>query len=380
MKTILRNISLLLSIAFAFSACGTDDMNYKDAAVTPVKALYEPTDNRSVKLLSSASASLYFEWEAVRVEDSGAAQYEVLFDKAGGDFSEPIYIVVSDNNGYTNAATITHKVLNKIATKAGIAPGETGDVIWKVASSRGINRVFSEASRTLTITSLSGFTEIPDEVFITGEGSETGTTLSDALPFKLVGQGEFEIYTKLEAGKSYYFTDRNSGSPRIFYTDNNTSLKEAEEEGAITPQKTGVYRIELDFNVATISFTEITKMSVFFSPSNATIWDLEYKGKGIWEGTGKVEFKQESWGRDQRYKFQMETINKGGDAETAQWGPTISGLDSAPTGSDDYFFMQLAPSVTQWDNKWKFADQFDGANTTIIIYLQGDGQYRHEVK
>lgn len=380
MKTIFRNISLLMSIAFAFAACSTDDMNYKDATVTAVKALYEPTDNRTVKLLSSASASLYFEWEAVRVEDSGAAQYEVLFDKVGGDFSEPIYIVVSDNTGFTNAATITHKVLNKIATKAGIASGETGNISWKVASSRGINRVLSDESRTLTITSLSGFTEIPDEVFITGEGSEAGTSLGDAIPFKLVAPGEFEIYTKLEAGKSYHFVDRQSGSPRIFYTDNNTALKEAEAEGAITPAKTGIYRIELDFNVATIAYTQITKMSLFFSPSNANLWDMEYQGKGIWEGTGKVEFKQEGWGRDQRYKIQMETINKGGDAETAQWGPTISGLDSAPTGSDDYFFIQLAPSVTQWDNKWKFADQFDGANTTITIYLQGDSQYRHEVK
>lgn len=378
MKTILRNISFLMSIVFALTSC-TDDMNYKDATVTPVKALYEPTDNRTVKLLSSTSASLYFEWEAVRVEDSGAAQYEVLFDKADGDFSEPIYTVVSDNTGFTNAATITHKVLNNIAAKAGIAPGETGSIIWKVAASRGINRVFSEESRTLTITSLSGFSEIPDEVFITGEGSEAGASLADAVPFKLVGQGEFEIYTKLEAGKSYYFVDRQSGSPRIFYTDNNTALKEAVEEGAITPEKTGIYRIELDFNVATIAYTQITKMSLFFSPSNATLWDMEYKGNGIWEGNGKVEFKQESWGKDQRYKLQMETINKGGEPETVQWGPTISGLDSTPTGSEDYFFMQLVPA-TQWDNKWKFADQVDGANTTIAIYLQGDSQYRHEVK
>lgn len=380
MKPSIKNTILFLSIFFAFTSCGTDDMNYKEATVTPVKALYEPTDNRTIKLLSSASASLYFEWEAVRVEDSGAAQYEVLFDKVGGDFSAPIYMVVSDNNGFTNAATITHKVLNKIATKAGIAPGETGSVIWKVASSRGINRVLSEESRTLSITSLSGFSEIPDEVFITGEGSEAGAIIADAIPFKLVAPGEFEIYTKLEAGKPYYFVDRQSENSRIFYTDNNTALKESEEVATITPEKTGVYRIELDFNVATIAYTQITKLSLFFSPSNANLWDLEYKGKGIWEGSGMIEFKQEDWGRDQRYKFQMETINKGGEPETVQWGPTIPGLDSTPTGSEDYFFMQLAPSVTQWDNKWKFADQFDGANTTITIYLQGDSQYRHEVK
>lgn len=380
MKTILRNISLIMSFVFAFASCSTDDMNYKDANVTAVKALYEPTDNRAVKLLSSASASLYFEWEPVRVEDSGAAQYEVLFDVEGGDFSNPIYLVVSDNNGFSNAATITHKILNKIAAKAGIVPGETGNLIWKVASSRGINRVFSEESRTLTITTLNGFTEIPDELFITGEASEAGASLADAMPFKLVAPGEFEIYTELEAGKTYNFVDRKTGTPRVFYTENNTTLKEADETGAITPAQSGVYRIEIDFNVATIAYTQITKMSVFFSPSNSTLWDLDYKGNGIWEGNGMIEFKQESWGRDQRYKFQMETINKNGEPEIAHWGPTISGLDSTPSGSEDYFFMQLAPAVTQWDHKWKFADKVDGANTTITIYLQGDSQYRHEIK
>ena len=136
MKTNLIKISLL-SLIVLVSSCGTDDMNYKEANVTPVKALYEPTDNRAVKLLSSASAALYFEWEAVKVEDSGAALYEVLFALPGGDFSTPIYTTVSDNNGYSNAATITHKTLNKIAIKAGIQPGETGSIIWTVASSRG---------------------------------------------------------------------------------------------------------------------------------------------------------------------------------------------------------------------------------------------------
>ena len=227
---------------------------------------------------------------------------------------------------------------------------------------------------------MNGFAEIPDEVFITGEGSEGGSNLAEALPLKLVAQGEFEIYTKLEAGKSYFFTDRTNGTPRVFYTEDQVGLKEAEADAAITPAKTGVYRINLDFNVSTISYTEITKMSLFFSPTNSLLWDLNYKGKGIWEGSGKVEFKQESWGGDERYKFQMETINISGAPETVQWGPTISGLDSRPTGSEDYFFMQLAPSVTQWDNKWKFAGEIDKTTPTITIYLQGDSQYRHEVK
>lgn len=380
MKATLNKIWILLSVIFTMSACGTDDMNFKDATVTAVQSLYEPANNKAVKLVSSASASLYFEWEAVRTEDSGAALYEVLFDEEGGDFSNPIYTITSDNNGYTNAATITHKIMNKVAAMAGIEPGSQGSVIWTVASSRGINKVLASESRVLTITSLNGFTDIPDEVFITGDGSETGTTLADAIPFKLTAQGEFEIYTKLESGKTYNFVDRTSGTPRVFYTEDNAVLKE-DENGKITASKTAIYRISLDFNVSTITYTEITSLGVFFCPSNTVIWNLDYKGKGIWTGSGKIEFKQEDWGRDERYKFQMETVSNGSNV-TEQLG-TLNGTDSQPTASSDesYYYIKLLQegSVNQWDNKWKFMSTLDGTTPTISVIMQGDKPYTHTI-
>lgn len=379
MKAQINKILVLFSLISVIFGCKTDDMNYKDAAVTPVQSLYEPAANKAVKLLSSSSASLYFQWEAANVGDGGAPLYEVLFDKEGGDFSNPVYTVVSDHDGYSNAATITHKILNKVAALAGLEPGSTGNVIWTVAASRGINRVLSAQKRTLTITSLNGFTDIPDEVFITGEGSEAGTTLANALPCKLTAPGEFEIYTKLEAGKTYYFTDRKSGTPRVFYSEDGAILKEANGASSITASKTAVYRINLDFNVSTISYTEITSMGLFFCPSNAVTMNLNYQGKGIWTGTGVVTFKQESWGRDQRYKFQMTTVSNGTQA-IAQIG-TQNGTDSAPTDSSDpsYYYVKVLANTSQWDDKWKFMDKVDGKSTTISLIMQGDKSYTHTV-
>lgn len=379
MKTIFNITLFFILLLTSFVSCKKDDMEYKDAAITPVKSLYEPADNKAVKLLSSTTASLYFEWQAVSVEDGGAPLYEVLFDKTGGDFSNPIYTVVSDNNGYTNGATITHKILNKISSLAGFEPGTTNDLIWTVAASRGVNRVLSDQTRKLTITSLNGFVDIPDEVFITGAASEGGSDLSQALPFKLTAAGEFEIYTKLEAGKTYYFTDRNSGTPRIFYSADGAVLKESSETNAITAEKTAVYRINLDFNVSTIKYTEIKSMGLWFCPSNAVIWSLDYKGKGVWTGTGVVNFKQESWGRDQRYKFQMETIS-GGTSAIAQIG-TLNGTDSPPTESSapSYYYVKVLSTVSQWDDKWKFMDKVDGKSTTISLIMKGDTEYTHTV-
>ena len=88
-------------------------MEYKDSKVSSVNQLYEPTDGKEVVLQSSASASLFFEWESAKAEDSGAPLYEVVFDKEGGDFSKPIYKVLSDNGGSLSYATISHKTLNQ---------------------------------------------------------------------------------------------------------------------------------------------------------------------------------------------------------------------------------------------------------------------------
>jgi len=60
MKNIMIKLIGLFLVATYLFGCKKEDMNFKDTAVTPVKTLYSPVDNRAVKLLASASASLYF--------------------------------------------------------------------------------------------------------------------------------------------------------------------------------------------------------------------------------------------------------------------------------------------------------------------------------
>ena len=364
--------SLIILVA-SIASCKKNDMNYSDAEVSAVENLYAPTEGKSVKLLSSTSAALYFEWESALVADGGAAQYEVIFDRVGGDFSKPIYTVTSDNNGNSNGANISHKILNQVATKAGVSPGESGDIIWSVYSIRGLKKVRSTVNKTLNIKTLEGFADIPDELYVTGEGAEGGTNIT----LKLVGNGEYEIFTKLEAGKNYTFTDRKSTEGRTFFSEDLAKVKEA-DNGVNTINKTGIYRIRIDFNVAAITYTEIKSVGVYFSPSGSVVLDLPYAGKGVWSGTGIIKFKQESWGKDQRYKFQLETI-RAGKNEFLQLG-TTKNIDVAPNGSDPtYFNVRILPNLSQWDDKWKFADAVDGNPTKISVLLQGDKDYTHAV-
>ena len=192
MKTIFSTIALFSAVLFATSC--TEDMEYKDSKVSSVNQLYEPTDGKEVVLQSSASASLFFEWESAKAEDSGAPLYEVVFDKEGGDFSKPIYKVLSDNGGSLSYATISHKTLNKVGAAAGLNSGETGTLVWTVMASRGLNSVMAKESKKLTITRLVGFEEIPAQLYLTGSATEGGmdaamTALSTFAPGSLPREG-----------------------------------------------------------------------------------------------------------------------------------------------------------------------------------------------
>lgn len=389
MKKIYSIVALACTALLAtlsFTSCSSD-LEYNDVEVTAVKQLYSPKDNQKVTLVASATASLYFEWSAANASDGCAPLYEVLFDKADGDFSKPIYSLTSDDNGARAYATISHKVLDKIAALAGAGSGDVVTVKWTVRSTRGIGGKLAEESRALTITRLLGFAEIPAQLYITGEGTEVGADVAKALVCAAPEADCFEIFTKLEAGKNYQFVDARDGEIRHFYIEG-SSLKES-MDGSKSGQveKTGVYRIYLDFAVASVKMVEITGCGVFFCPSNAVILEMPYVGNGVWEGTGATPFKQEGWGRDERYKLAMSTSD--GDIF---WGPENSGLDSRPSDeasadpTSDYWYCKQWP-YSQWDNKWKFHGSHDteivGGATTVTLYLNttnAAGRYTHFVK
>ncbi|QGY43661.1 hypothetical protein GM418_08325 [Maribellus comscasis] len=377
MKKILFKLTVLSSLIFAFLGCEEDE-HLRDTNVTAVNAFYEPADGKSVVLQSSASASVYFEWEPAKAEDSGMVLYEVAFDVEGGDFTNPIYKMASDNTGGYNHATISHKQLNKIGELAGIPSAETGTLIWTVFSSKGINELQANEIRTIEITRLAGFADVPVDVYVTGEGSEGGDDLSQASLMKGTAVGEYEIYTKLTAGEAYYFTDANSGTPRQFYTENGL-LKEGESTSTVA--ETGVYRINLDFNVGSAVYTQITDVQLFFSPLNTALFSLDYQGSGVWKANSEpIEFKQESWGRDERYKFTLTTINSAGDTVTEWWG-TLNSTDSRPNADspDSYYYM--APATDDiWSDKWKFAGEMDMAIVDVTVYFTADGPYTHKIE
>ena len=90
----------------------------------------------SVVLDVTSSQTVVFSWTGGKAADGGLVLYDVLFDKAGGNFSNPVDIRKSDQ-GALSQLTLSHAELNTIARKAGIKPNESGSLIWTVRGSKG---------------------------------------------------------------------------------------------------------------------------------------------------------------------------------------------------------------------------------------------------
>ena len=371
MEKIVIKLIIVSSFIFTFMAC-SDDGDVRDLDVTAVRTLYEPDNGKAVALQASASATLYFGWEPARAEDSGMVLYEVAFDKSDGDFSDPLFVTASDNNGGSNHATLTHKQLNKIAAMAGIESAQQGTLKWTVFSSKGINPMKAEQERTLTLTRLSGLADIPENLYITGGATETGDDLSNALVMKKIADGEFEIYTKLTEGASFRFVSATAGTPLEF----SLSGEQIVEGGTSSVSKTGIYKYNLDFNIGSFTSKEVTKVSLFLNWSQMKI-ELPYKAYGVWELTSyALTGLTGSNNSDDRYKFRMES-----SAGETEWRAVNN--DSKPTGNESYYYMVEKTNVEQWTNNqiWKnpATDGWSDKTYDITFSLNAESPYTHNL-
>ena len=363
---------MLLTVGAALLAACSSDGEVRDLQVTAVQSIYEPADAKSVVLQSSSSASLYFEWEPSLAEDGGAVLYEVVFDKTDGDFSDPLAIIASDNNGAMNHATISHKTLNQIAASAGVESAETGTLKWTVYASKGIFPVKAQEDRTLTITRLAGFAEVPAQLYITGEATEVGGELSKAMQMKKVADGEFEIYMQLTGGQSFQFVSSNAGTPTTYSLQGEKLV----EGGTTTVSETGIYRYYVDFNAGSFTSKQVTKVSLFLNWSQREI-ELAYQGLGVWAVSDyKIEGLSGGDNDDDRYKFRMQST-----AGETEWRAINN--DSKPTGNESYYYMVEKSNVEQWTNNeiWKnpATDGWSGKTYDVTFSLNPSGEYTHNL-
>lgn len=362
MKNNFPKILLILFSVFAVSCSDDDTLSHTN--VSAVNALYAPADNTFFDL--GAQSSAVFEWEAAKAEDNGVVLYDVVFDREGGDFSNPVYVMPSDGNGFQRTLSISFSDLNKIAGLAGIETESIGKLIWTVNSSKGINVQKSSVSGIFEVLRPGGF-PVPDQLFISGTGSEGGTIQTEAVPFKKTGASTFEIHTKLSSG-DYQFITRKNGTPEVFYIDEG----DLQENGATAYSGDDkVYRIKVDFSDGSTTMTEIKKIELWFAPNAEFSFEYVYAGKGTWKAENKlIVFRQETWGRDERYKFRF-TVNQN-ETDSFEWLGSSNADNNRPDGNVPPAYWYMFPvSSDQWSNCFKFASAVDNHNVNSLIDFSG---------
>lgn len=365
-------VSACIIAIIAFSGC-KEEQELSHTQVTPVENLYAPINGSN--LFIGGAGSAVFEWEAAKAEDNGVVLYEVLFDKEGGDFSSPIYSSPSDGKGLQRSLTIDYTILAKVAAAAGIAPSQAGKVKWTVWSSKGINVQQSTVSSVLGIERPDGFTD-PQQAYLTGTATEGGADLSKAIPFKSLGNGSYEVYTSLKAGE-YKIAGRNTGTPETFFINTESKLR-TDGSTTVTGDKK-VYRIKINFISATAEISEVISVGLWFAPDNKIWYELPYADNSSWERkNASVVFKQEGWGRDERYKFKMTLKNPAG-ATVEEWFGSANRDNQRPTATTEASYWYMLPvSNNQWDNSFKFNGNADNKTADIKVTFNST-VYTHSV-
>lgn len=145
-----RTVAVVV-MAVLLSACSKDDTKppTPPAPVT-VKALTTPADAANFEL--ETVENVVFEWAAATaVSRTDVVTYQVLFDYADGDFSEPLYTVPADEDGTLTKATVSKNVLIDITREWGAEAGETASLIWSVKTIQGSKALVSDQTRSITL-------------------------------------------------------------------------------------------------------------------------------------------------------------------------------------------------------------------------------------
>jgi len=369
-----KNTSLLffLCICLMHIQCKKDERGI-NLTLNEVSALYTPADNISIQLKPAANLTETFEWEQAKAEDGSLVLYEVAFDQENGDFSKPIYTVLSDNKGVLNKLTISHGDLNKIAALGGADYFQKKKFKWTVLAWKGTNVKPAAMSRIIELERPAGFASIPGSVYISGTATETGNVLANALPMKQTAPGVFEIYTKLKAG-TYAFYDGNSGSPRQFYVYDDNGINAIGVNGQTTFSGADkIMRIRLDFNNINASFAEVKSIQLWYCDGNTFWFTLPYIGNGVWRYNNyTVNYTKESWGYEERHKYKM-VINDGtGDKD--QW---LNYSSSDSPGQDGQYPHTVAYKTinfnanngSQWDWSWKWDRTYMPQGTVADFWI-----------
>lgn len=361
MKKIFLLDLLAMLCATAFYSC-KKDVRTLDMSLQPVTTINAPANDTSINIAPTTGSSVVFKWTPSASSD--LVLYEVVFDKVGGDFSKPIYTMVSDGSGVQTQATVSQKTLNMIANSGGIAALASGSIKWAVVTSKVTNNKVSTTSHVMTLTRPAGFASVPAALYLTGSATEKGTDVSKAIPFKKISDGVFELYTSLQPG-TYKLIDNNNGTPTT-YSVNGVSVV-LNGETTVSGNK-NIYRFSLDFNNAAATLTQIVSVNMYLAIDDKIWFTLPYIGNSQWELDGAdVVIPQEPWGDESRYKYHFIVKDAAGNQGDEWYGSANQDNPDPTISTQPSYFYMYPVNGSQWDNCFKMVPSYSGKKSNINV-------------
>ena len=351
--------------------------------LVPSDELYFPRDKYTVDL--STGKDIILEWKS---SGEGFVVYEVVFDTETGDFSNPLYVILSANNGASPNVTVSSPTLNSIALKAGCLPGSTVTLKWTVRVWKGAESALYDESRNISVTRANTVSPLPIEVSVSGTATENDETIElvAATPVSdtkgnpnYVSQvqreiGGFECFTRLDAG-NFTVTDDQG---RYFRLDESGSILQAEEGTVTENTETGIYYLYLDFNTMRWSKKEIDKVEFERRAGYGAIGVMDYKGNGVWT---LVDF---DWGSESDSRYAFICYYKDGTSE--KWGHFEDDCRQSKDPDSVQGYMNVYrfnnATVGEWDDTWKTKGDTEGIGKlgTFTVYMNNENSadYYHE--
>ena len=379
----MKKILSIIAIILLFAGC---QPKYElNTAFNMPTSLNSPS---SVTLDVTSSDRVVFSWEGGGAADGGVVLYEVLFDVPGGDFSKPVEVVKSDQ-GAKSQLTLSHAELNAIARKAGIKTGESGEFIWTVRASKGGESKLYNGHNSIRVTRGEGIDAFPKALYLMGSAAKASGEV-EGREFRIVKEGLYQIYTRLDAGEIYFKSDDETGG--LYYFNSSNKIMEGEGSGKVTASGMGeVTRITVDFNSLGVKFETIGGLSVYpcackwLNDGEYPIYNttISYVGQGIFKAASMVieEFFR-GWDWCAATGEERYTIYVSVDGRDCEWSTTDSKYGATRPSINygiEYFELAEYGNRPDWGNgPFKFPEEVEGKIFDLVIYTNKDNKFYHE--
>lgn len=369
-----KKLSIILAAALALVGCKNWDFTYDTRFEMPTE-LISPSAQIALDVTSGSTVTL--SWNGGGAHDGGLVLYQVLFDKVGGDFSEPLAVMNPDQGSQTEL-TLSHAELNTIARRAGIAPEKAGSFIWTLKGAKGGNAQMFPGSETIKVLRGIGIDNMPEHLYIAGTAAK-----EKGQEFRCQEEGLYIIYTKLATGNMKFTSEKDGGENYYFNTATGRLVNEPGATDVTEAPETGLARITVNFNTLSCT-TEAIGMNVrcIWGANYNDIAVLEYQGNGVFQGDGDCVFLGPgregtpdwcSWVEERFYFIAMV------DGTEKCWGHSYADrAGDAWTPTEDEKYWEIAEHTwDQWSWLWKMDHALDMKHVTYTINTNDENKWKY---